>query len=160
VDILKKITEEWFNEFNTEIRRGNYPATKLNWFDALDDDRRGITKNKNMKIYLAIPYTFNPEQSFRIANKVSAKLMSEGHTVFSPISHSHPIADHLPDELRTNSQWWMTQDLPLVDWADEVHVVCIGEYGANLIEDSKGVKMELEYAKQNNKPIKIIEYYD
>jgi nucleoside 2-deoxyribosyltransferase len=83
-----------------------------------------------MKIYLAIPYTFNPELSFKIANRLSAELMSKGHVVFSPISHSHPIADFLPDELRTNSKWWMTQDLPFVEWADEVHAVCIGEYGA------------------------------
>lgn len=112
-----------------------------------------------MKVYLAIPYTFNPERSFQIANKVSAQLMSKGHVVFSPISHSHPIADHLPDELRTNSDWWMTQDLPMVDWADEIHVVCIGEYGHDLIEGSKGVQMEIKHAKSTNKPIKIIEYY-
>ena len=45
-----------------------------------------------MKIYLAIPYSGMAEESFRIANEVSAKLMNEGHIVFSPISHSHPIA--------------------------------------------------------------------
>ena len=113
-----------------------------------------------MKIYLAIPYTFNPEYSFRVANKITAQLMSRGHVVFSPISHSHPVADHLPDELRTDSNWWMTQDIPFVDWADEVHVVCIGEDGANLIERSKGVQMELARAKETNKIIQIIEWYD
>lgn len=113
-----------------------------------------------MKIYLAIPYTFNPVKSFEIANKVTADLMSKGNVVFSPISHSHPVADYLPDHLRTDSNWWMGQDLPMVDWADEVHVVCIGEYGCDLIEDSKGVQMELEHAKQTRKPIKIVEYYD
>lgn len=86
--------------------------------------------------------------------------MSAGHVVFSPVSHSHYIADYLPSDLRTNAAWWMAQDLPLVDWADEVHVVCIGEYGSNLIADSKGVTMEIEHAKQNNKPIKIIDYYE
>ena len=111
-----------------------------------------------MKVYLAIPYSFNPNFSFRIANKVAAKLMSEGHTVFSPISHSHNIADHLPDKLRTDAKWWMKQDLPMIDWADEVHVVCIGEMGANLIEDSPGVQEEFEYAKSLRKPIKIIDY--
>jgi nucleoside 2-deoxyribosyltransferase len=113
-----------------------------------------------MKIYLAIPYTFNPDKSFQIANKVTASLMSAGHVVFSPISHSHPVADHLPDELRTDSHWWMTQDIPFVDWADSVHVVCIGEYGSDLIEQSKGVQMELKRARETNKPITIIEYYD
>jgi hypothetical protein len=118
------------------------------------------TLKQPIKIYLAIPYTWNPKKSFEIANKVSADLMSKGYVVFSPISHSHAIADHLPDNLRTDSQWWMSQDLPLVEWSDEVHVVVIGELGNELIEKSKGVQMELKHAKQNFKPVKIYEYYD
>lgn len=112
-----------------------------------------------MKIYLAIPYTFNPELSHKIANKVAADLMEQGHVVFSPISHSHCIADHLPAIVRTDADWWMTQDLPFVEWADEMHVVRIGEFGHELIEKSKGVKAEWAHAVKCNKPIKIIEYY-
>jgi nucleoside 2-deoxyribosyltransferase len=112
-----------------------------------------------MKIYLAIPYTFNPERSFRIANKITADLMGKGHVVFSPISHSHSIADHLPEALRTDSNWWMNQDLPFVEWADEVHVVCLGEFGCDLIEGSKGVQMEIAHANLHRKPVKIIDYY-
>jgi len=111
-----------------------------------------------MKIYLAIPYTFNPELSFKIANKVAAELMKQGHVVFSPISHSHPVADHLPPILKTDSKWWMNQDIPFVDWADELHVICIGEYGCNLIDNSQGCQMELNHARDTNKPIKLIEY--
>jgi hypothetical protein len=164
-DIVKSIQEKFDDGLiNYEERRPHYPLPSYeDWCAARGFDRSAVAaadhKNKSMKIYLAIPYTFNPSQSFEIANKVASRLMSEGHVVFSPISHSHPVADHLPDALRTDSNWWMTQDLPFVDWADEVHVVCIGEYGCNLIEDSKGVQMEMEYAKQNHKPIKIIEYY-
>ena len=112
-----------------------------------------------MKIYLAIPYSFNPLFSFRIANKITAKLMSEGHVVFSPISHSHPVAAYLPDNLRTDSNWWMNMDLPFVEWADEIHVVCIGDLGSVLIAESKGVQMELAHAKLHNKEIKIYDYY-
>jgi hypothetical protein len=64
--------------------------------------------------------------------------MNEGHVVFSPISHSHHIADHLPDGVKTDSDWWMRQDLPLVEWADELHVVIIGEMGVDLIETLDG----------------------
>lgn len=113
-----------------------------------------------MKIYLAIPYTWNPQKSFEIANKVSARLMEKGNIIFSPVSHSHGIADHLPTEFRTDSNWWMNQDLPLVEWADELHVVLIGENGHDLIERSKGVKMEIEHARKHNKPVKIYEYYE
>lgn len=111
-----------------------------------------------MKIYLAIPYTFGPSFSFDIANRVCADLMSKGHVVFSPISHSHPVADHLPKELRTDADWWMNQDLPFVEWADCVCVVRIGRLGDVLIEKSKGVQMELKRANELNKPIHIIEY--
>jgi nucleoside 2-deoxyribosyltransferase len=112
-----------------------------------------------MKIYLAIPYTFNPERSFEIANKICADLMSKGHVVFSPISHSHPVADYLPNELRTDSDWWMSQDLPFVDWCDELHMVNIGEEGHSLIERSKGVQMEFQHATNIGKPVKIIDYF-
>lgn len=117
------------------------------------------TLKQPTKVYLAIPYTFNPEVSHKIANKVAADLMSKGYIVFSPISHSHIIADHLPSELRTNADWWMRQDLPLVEWSDEVHVVVIGEMGHELIEKSKGVQQEIKHAKIKNKPIKIYEYF-
>lgn len=111
------------------------------------------------KIYLAIPYSFNPELSFKIANRITADLMSKGNIVFSPISHSHPVADYLPSKLRTDSDWWMNMDLPFVNWADDVYVVCIGEMGSELIANSKGVCMELQFAKQLNKTIHIIDYY-
>lgn len=112
------------------------------------------------KIYLAIPYTWNPDKSFQIANKVTAELMSRGHIVFSPISHSHPVADHLPAELKTDSLWWMRQDIPFVDWADEVYLVVIGENGHELIEQSKGCQMEIRHAKHTNKQIQIYEHYE
>lgn len=109
-----------------------------------------------MRIYLAIPYSFNPKMSFDIANRVAADLMAMGHVVFSPISHSHPIADHMDEALRLDHDFWMRADLPLVEWADEVRVVVIGEYGLDLIEKSKGVKREMQYAKELGKPVKFI----
>jgi len=112
------------------------------------------------KAYLAIPYTFNAELSYKIANKVAADLMKKGYIVFSPISHSHVIADYLEPELRYSQSFWMAQDLQLIEWCDEVHLVCIGEYGHELIEKSKGCQSEIRTAKELNKPIKIIEYYD
>lgn len=110
---------------------------------------------KPTKVYLAIPYSFNPELSYKIANTVAAKLMAEGYVVFSPISHSHPIADSLPEELRTDHDFWMKQDLPMLEWADELHVV---ELGGNLTENSRGVNEEMDTAFKLNKPIKYIFY--
>jgi hypothetical protein len=111
-------------------------------------------------IYLAIPYSFNPEMSFRIVNKVAAKLMSEGHTVFSPITQGHIIADHLPAKLRTASWWWLERFLPFVDLSDELHIICIGDYGFNLIDSSEGCQAELNRAKDLGKKIKVIEWHE
>lgn len=41
--------------------------------------------------YLAQAYTQNPSQAFHDAQKWALDLMSKGYTVFSPITHSHPI---------------------------------------------------------------------
>lgn len=112
------------------------------------------------KIYLAVPYTWNPEASFKIANQVTAQLMEAGHVVFSPISHSHYVADFLDPKLRTDSDWWMEQDLPFVEWCDEVYVLMIGETGDALIARSKGVQMELQHAKKIRKPIVYIDFYE
>ena len=112
-----------------------------------------------MKIYLAIPYSFNPELSFKIANKVTARLMEAGHVVFSPISHSHSIQQFLPVECHTHD-FWMEQDLPLVEWADELYMVIIGEEGDRLCANSKGVQMELTHARKFNKKVTIYDYYD
>ena len=37
-------------------------------------------------IYLAIPYTWDAEKSFKIANRVTAQLMLEGYVVFRVIN--------------------------------------------------------------------------
>lgn len=75
----------------------------------------------------------------------------QGKVVFSPISHSHCIADHLPPGLKTDWEWWMDQDLPMVEWADELCVVVPGENGYDLVRDSKGVQKEIQHAIQCGK---------
>jgi len=111
-----------------------------------------------MKIYLAIPYTFNSELSYKIANEVAAKLMGEGNVVFSPISHSHVIADYMDESLRYSQEFWMAQDLPFIAWCDKIVCIVIGEFGYELIENSKGVQRELKEANQLNKELEFYYY--
>lgn len=111
-----------------------------------------------MKIYLAIPYTFNAELSYNISNEVAAKLMGDGHVVFSPISHSHAIADYMDESLRYSQEFWMAQDLPLIEWCDKVVCVVIGEFGYELIDKSIGVQSELKEANKLNKQIEFYYY--
>jgi hypothetical protein len=107
------------------------------------------------KIYLAIPYTGLEQASYDIANEVMIRLMNEDNLVFSPITHSHPISK----DKRTVNSWdyWKKYDLPMIDWADEVVVIRIGDNGEELIKNSVGVQGEIEYAEQTGKPVN---YYD
>lgn len=118
-------------------------------------------KKMNKLIYLAIPYSWNPEIANEVANKVSANLMKDGHVVFSPISHSHPIANNLDKSLRKDHEFWMKQDLPILAKCDElclVNIKGIGIDSKKLINESRGVQEEINFAKKENIEIKSIDF--
>lgn len=108
-----------------------------------------------MIIYLATPYTHPRadvrDMRFEASNRVAALVMQQGHSVFSPISHSHPIAKYLPGDLLTDHEFWMGQDLPLLAVADELWV-----YPPDAADVSRGVAREVDEAKRMGKPIKYI----
>ena len=110
----------------------------------------------NKRVYLSIPYTFNPELSFDIANRVAGMLMDLGNVVFSPVSHGHAIAPHIAKHNVVSHDFWMKQDLPMIDWCEVVALVYVGENGKELVEQSKGCTEELELARKQGKPIVII----
>ncbi len=118
-----------------------------------------MSKNKEESIYLAIPYSWNPDVAFKIANEVAAKLMHEGYVVFSPVSHSHPIASFLSSDDRYSHKFWMKQDLTMLPFYKTVMFVIIGSEGMKLIDDSLGCQSEMREAIKLNKPIKYY-YYD
>lgn len=109
-----------------------------------------------MKIYLATPYSHPSESArvhrFDIANRVAATLMAQGHVVFSPISHSHPIAAYLPDEQLLDHEFWMAQDLPFLRWADALYV-----YPKDAADVSRGVARDVEEAETLGKAIVYME---
>lgn len=112
-------------------------------------------------IYLSIPYTWYPQRSFEIANKVTAELMLDGFIVFSPISHSHPIADNMPLDKRTDNDFWLLQDLEMLRRCDEMIVVRIKSEngsGEQLIKQSKGCTAEIKYARELRLPITYYDY--
>lgn len=111
--------------------------------------------------YLAIPYSWNPQESFRIVNKVAAQLMQQGVIVFSPISHSHPIAECLPESLRLNQEFWMNQDLPVLEKCDELCFVIVDpKRGMQLIEESLGCQSEKQRALELGIPITYKLHYE
>ena len=111
------------------------------------------------KIYLAIPYSYNPEESFRIANEVAAELMEEGYVVFSPISHSHPICHFVKEENKISHEFWLRQDKTWLELCNWVVFVVIGEEGTELLRNSEGCQDEYNDALNLDKRIKYY-YYD
>ena len=108
-----------------------------------------------MIVYLATPYS-HPRPDFRenrfeIANYVAAWAMAQGHTVFSPISHSHPIAKNLPDELLLDHEFWMRQDLPILRMCDELWV-----YPNDAADVSRGVAAEIAEATAKGIPVRYV----
>jgi hypothetical protein len=121
-------------------------------------------KTMNKLIYLAIPYSFNPELSFEIANEVAANLMQDGFVVFSPISHTHPLSKKMRSDLQFDHEFWMRQDLTILSRCDYLYVIRIhqnnGTTADHLIENSKGCQAEIQKAKELNMFISNIDYYD
>lgn len=98
-------------------------------------------------IYLAIPYTGTEAYSYEVANKVAGELMKRGYVVFSPISHSHTIAQMC--KMPTDWEFWECQDRAFIRRCDEVCVVCLDGWGK-----SRGVTAEIKFANDIGKRVR------
>lgn len=100
--------------------------------------------------YLACPYTHaDPAVKaarFDAANRASAKLMKEGHLVFSPISHTHPIA--LAGELPGDWHFWKDYDQAFIEASREL--IVLKEAGW---QESVGVQAEIKIATELGIPV-------
>lgn len=111
-----------------------------------------------MKIYLACPYSDGSlvirNYRFSMANEAAAWLMSGNNIVFSPISHSVPIAKtgQVPE---LSWQFWRKQDFAFLEWADALVVLKINGW-----EKSVGVREEIEEARRLDKPIVYTTMHD
>jgi nucleoside 2-deoxyribosyltransferase len=107
-------------------------------------------------IYLASPYShrygYIRERRFVEVSQKAAKLMEDGFLVFCPIAHSHPIEIHgMPR--RMPGDWWLRQDFAILSKCDELLVYKMPGW-----DKSYGVAKEIEFANNNNIPIKYLEY--
>lgn len=103
--------------------------------------------------YLAVPYTHADPKirhyRFERVNKVAAKLMKEGHIIFSPISHSHPIA--MEGETSTDWSYWVNFDAAFLKCSKKLIVLKLEGW-----EESVGVAGELKIAKELGIPIEFL----
>jgi len=105
------------------------------------------------KIYLACPYS-HPDEKVRLGrieavNKFAGLLMKKGYIVFSPLSHSHYISEHLDNSL--SHEFWLTQDQAFLEWADEIFV-----FKLNGWERSVGVFYEIGFAHASGKKVTYV----
>lgn len=102
-----------------------------------------------MITYLASPYSHpDPavrEERFRAACRAAAALIRRGHVVFSPIVHSHSIAQH-----GWPVDWgaWERQDRRFLAACDEVWVLTLDGW-----QESRGVEAEIAIARALGKPV-------
>lgn len=89
------------------------------------------------------------------ACRAAAKLMQEGHSVFSPIAHSHYVAEHLPADVAVDHAFWMQQDLAILRHASRLVVLCLPGWGR-----SKGIACEIAAATAAHIPVEYLEIAD
>lgn len=103
-----------------------------------------------IKIYLASPYTNNffkiREVRFLAISKVAAKLTESGYNVYSPILNGHVMSQHVIFPYDYN--FWAARDKQFIEWCDRFYIVTLHGW-----EQSKGIKKEIEVAKDLGKPI-------
>lgn len=97
-------------------------------------------------IYLACPYSHpNPavvQARYHYVNKVAGVLMGRGQVVFSPITHSHVIAEEWA--LPRSWEFWREQDIEILKRCDLLVVLKIPGW-----EQSVGVTEEINAAIMN-----------
>ncbi len=106
--------------------------------------------------YLASPYS-HPDHYMRIARfilvcRVAAKLMEGGRYIFSPISHTHPIAE-LSDGLPVGWEFWEGYDRCMIACCDDLLVLRLPGW-----ETSKGVQAEIKIATDHGQPVEYMDY--
>ncbi len=109
-------------------------------------------------LYVACPYSHIDSKvrdyRFRTACRASALLMKAGVVVFSPLSHSVPIAEYV-GEVESDHDFWLGQDIPILQRCDELLILGLENW-----EQSLGVRKEMFEALALKKPITLIEEAD
>ena len=109
--------------------------------------------------YLCSPYS-SPDPAvrelrYRQAVQATAYLIRRGLAVFSPIIHSHPVAD-LGGDLAGDWSFWRRQDELFMD-------ACLGGIVVLKLpgwESSVGVQAEIAYMRAKRRPVEYLDPED
>ncbi len=116
------------------------------------NDNETIIKPQKQKpfIYLACSYSHEDkdieELRFRAVSKIAGQLIKAGNIVYSPISHTHPMA--MVNRFPTGYEYWRELDEFYIERCDIFMILKLANW-----EISKGVAAEAEKATDLGKPI-------
>jgi hypothetical protein len=108
-------------------------------------------------IYLASVYSQGNASAnkrtrrYKAACKKAAELMMQGHNVFCPIAHSHPI-ETLGMTTIEDHDFWLKQDFAVLERCTKLVVYKMPGW-----KKSFGIGKEIEFAEAHNIPIEYIE---
>lgn len=104
-------------------------------------------------VYLACPYS-HPDRAVRVArfesaNHAAGELMRAGHHVYSPTSHTHPIAE--AGDLPLGWNFWEQHDRIFISMSHKIVVVTADGW-----RESKGVTAEIAMAEEFGIPVEYM----
>ncbi|NIV93774.1 DUF1937 family protein [candidate division KSB1 bacterium] len=113
-------------------------------------------------IYLACPYSHDDPAiralRFRVVTQFASKLMMDGFSIFSPITHCHPIAEF--GDLPTSWFYWRKYDREMIEMCDSIMVLMLPGW-KELIENDNSDRFSenIRLSKELNKSIQYIDPY-
>lgn len=110
---------------------------------------------KSSIVYFAAPYSHSDrsvcEARVKFINEAASILMSEGLHLFSPISHTHPIA--MAGSLPTGFDYWESYDTAILSACGALIVLELSGW-----QDSVGVRGEIAIARRLGLPIFYVRF--
>jgi nucleoside 2-deoxyribosyltransferase len=119
---------------------------------AYDDETLDELRKYDL-VYVATPYSIfedGLDAAHRAACQITGDLLRYGVNAFSPIVHSHHVAEHANID-RMDHKFWMRADEAYMKKCDALVVAQIDNW-----ENSVGVNMELKHFRDVGKPIHFI----
>lgn len=117
-----------------------------------------MEENIMKKLYLACPFShrFFLVRWYRyvLVTYYAARLMKAGYVVFSPITHSMPVAFFLPKRLMQSWTFWKRQDIPWLIQCDVLGIIPLKGW-----QGSVGVTAEKQTAERLGMPVIMIDRY-
>lgn len=112
-----------------------------------------VTADELGMVYLAMPYTVNPELSYVIAREIVESCVKDGVAVYAPTLYGHVAAKN------GSYDYWVNHGIKLLEACDSVVFVEAAELGP--WRDSKGCQLELASANASLAGKKLYQFnYD